>query len=75
MPGVEKNPIFSERLVERLKELGYWNIENDRADVSKFCRENPYLSSNVHRWLDGEVPSAETLMMLARRLGLTRPGS
>jgi hypothetical protein len=65
---VKSNAVFAKRLAGKLKELGYWDPTANKPQVSRFCLENPYLPSYVYRWLKGEVPRAEALLTLAKRL-------
>jgi hypothetical protein len=66
--SVKANTVFAKRLAGKLKELGYWDPTTQKPQVSRFCLENPYLPSYVYRWLKGEVPRAEALLTLAKRL-------
>lgn len=60
------NPAFGKRLGERLREMGYWPAGRERPDVYKFALKFGYSPSAVYRWLEGEVPRAETLLRVCR---------
>jgi hypothetical protein len=66
--SLKVNPVFAKRLSGKLKELGYWDPATNKPEVGRFCLENPYLPSYIYRWLKGEVPRAEALLTLAKRL-------
>jgi len=61
---------IGQRLVQRLRVLGYW--KNGRPDVSRFARERAYLSQSLYLWLkDAAAPSLDNLRRLARDLGVS----
>ena len=39
-------------------------------EVGRFCVDYGYLPSYLYRWLRGEVPRAEKLLVLAKQLGV-----
>ena len=65
---MHRNMTFGERLGASLRAQGYWNTQRKGLEVGRFCVENGYLPSYVYRWLRGEVPRAEALLLLARHL-------
>lgn len=65
---MQRNMLFAERLGASLRACGYWNAQRQGLEIGRFCVENGYLPSYVYRWLRGEVPRAEALLLLARHL-------
>lgn len=66
--------IFSgmkERISERFRFLGYWNISKDKPDVMRFCEQFRYRPQDVYAWLDGRIPKEETIDDLSKHLGVT----
>ncbi len=61
---------IGQRIVQRLRTLGYW--KNGRPDVSRFARERGYLSQSLYLWLkDAAAPSLDNLRRLAGDLGVS----
>jgi transcriptional regulator with XRE-family HTH domain len=65
---MKPNVRFSERLRETLRAKGYWDAERGAPEVGRFCVDYGYLPSYLYRWLRGEVPRAEKLLVLAKQL-------
>jgi transcriptional regulator with XRE-family HTH domain len=65
---MKPNVRFSERLRETLRAKGYWDPERGAPEVGRFCVDYGYLPSYLYRWLRGEVPRAEKLLILAKQL-------
>ena len=65
---MKANLRFSERLQATLRSKGYWDAGRGGPEVGRFCVDYGYLPSYLYRWLRGEVPRAEKLLILARQL-------
>lgn len=65
---MKANAKFSERLRDTLRRKGYWDADRAAPEVGRFCVDYGYLPSYLYRWLRGEVPRAEKLLILARQL-------
>lgn len=71
MPRRGKWPGISERIIERLRALGYWNSKKSRIETYRFCREKGYMPPYVLKWLSGSQPSWENVQRLSRDLEIS----
>ena len=62
-------PGFGDRLREALRDAGYWNAQRSRADISRFCRDNGWLTQYIYEYLRAtRMPAYAQLTKLAADL-------
>lgn len=66
-----KWPGIGDRIALRMRDLGYWDSEQDRPDVRRFCNDhaaNNYSVVQFYVWFADGVPDRQNLEYLAHDL-------